>query len=217
MKPLRKDSLRTRARLLTAAGEVFAKRGYRDATVAEICERAKANIAAVGYHFGGKEALYREAWKHSFAESLKAHPLDGGVSDEDPPEERLRGHVAALVHRVEDENNREFLIVHKELANPTGLLEKVMKECLRPLQEKMEKLVRELLGPRASGAKVRLCAISVVSQCVHPIVARRMLKGREGGGGPPDIGPIGAYIDHVTDFSLAGIREGRRICEKNVR
>ncbi|RXF57379.1 TetR family transcriptional regulator, partial [Enterococcus faecalis] len=39
------------------------------ATVAEICARAGANIAAVNYYFGGKVALYQEAWRHCLAES----------------------------------------------------------------------------------------------------------------------------------------------------
>ena len=37
----------TRRQLLEAAGVVFAERGFRDATVREICRRAGANIAAV--------------------------------------------------------------------------------------------------------------------------------------------------------------------------
>ncbi len=120
MKIPREDAVRTRKSLLAAASEVFAEKGYRDATIAEICERAKANVAAVNYHFGDKETLYIEAWRHSFSESVKAHPPDGGVSDDAPPEERLRGQVEALLRRIADENNKEFLIVHKELANPTG-------------------------------------------------------------------------------------------------
>ncbi|MGA9754367.1 MAG: TetR family transcriptional regulator, partial [Desulfobaccales bacterium] len=48
----------TRQRLLEAAGEVFAKKGFRNTTIREICRRARANLAAVNYHFGDKERLY---------------------------------------------------------------------------------------------------------------------------------------------------------------
>src|SRR5579862_3501720 len=65
----------TRERLLEAAGEVFAQKGFREATIREICSRAGANIAAINYHFGGKERLYAEVLR--YVDSLKAdrHPF----------------------------------------------------------------------------------------------------------------------------------------------
>jgi AcrR family transcriptional regulator len=212
MKIRRKSAAITPRKLLAAASEIFAQKGYRDATIAEICERAGANVAAVNYHFGDKETLYKEAWRHSFSESVKAHPPNGGVTDNAPPEERLRGEIVALLNRIADEGNREFLIVQKELVNPTGLLNEVMQKNLRPLQEKMESIIRELLGPLASDMQVRFCAISIVSQCINPIVA---IKGgkekREGKDGPPGVDDIEAYSNHVVKFSLSGIRA---ICEE---
>ncbi|HSO08870.1 MAG TPA: TetR family transcriptional regulator, partial [Desulfoprunum sp.] len=62
----RRKSGGTREKLLSAASDVFVDKGFRDATVAEICRRAGANISAVNYYFGSKEALYQEAWRHSF-------------------------------------------------------------------------------------------------------------------------------------------------------
>ena len=218
MKIRRKGAAKTPKSLLAAASEVFAEKGYRDATIAEICERARANIAAVNYHFGDKETLYTEAWRHSFSESVKAHPPDGGVSDSAPPEKRLRGQVVALLRRIADEGNREFLIVQKELANPTGLLNEVMQEELWPLQERMESLVRELLSPHASDMQVRFCVISIISQCINPMVAIKGRKEkREGKGGPPGIDDIEAYSNHVVKFSLAGIRAIRKEAKKKRR
>jgi len=210
MRIQRKGVAKTAKSLLAAASDVFATKGYRDATIAEICERAKANIAAVNYHFGDKETLYTEAWRHSFSESVKVHPPDGGVSDAAPPEERLRGQVVALLRRIADADNREFFIVQKELANPTGLLNKVMRVELRPMQERMEILVRELLGPHVSDMQVRFCEISVISQCINPMVVRKRHKEkREDKDSPPGVDDIEAYSRHVVEFSLAGIRAVR--------
>jgi AcrR family transcriptional regulator len=50
----------TRERLLTAAAALFAEHGFRRVTVRDICEEASANVAAVNYHFGDKQGLYRE-------------------------------------------------------------------------------------------------------------------------------------------------------------
>jgi TetR/AcrR family transcriptional regulator, regulator of cefoperazone and chloramphenicol sensitivity len=218
MKIPRGDAARTQERLLAVASEAFGRKGYREATVSEICEQARSNVAAVNYHFGDKETLYVKAWRHAFSESLKVHPPDGGVSAEAPAEERLRGRVKALLERVTSPGNRGFLIAIRELASPTGLLEEVKRKDLRPLREKMEGLIRELLGPHASEMQVQFCAKGVVSQCLMPILLRKMDRGREeGGGGDAGIEDIESYAEHVVEFSLAGIRAIRKEIEKGRR
>ena len=43
--------------ILNAAGEVFAIKGFKDATIREISAQAGVNLAAINYHFGDKERL----------------------------------------------------------------------------------------------------------------------------------------------------------------
>jgi len=196
---------KTKERLLAAAGDVFIEKGFREATVAEICKRAEANIAAVNYHFGSKESLYQEAWRHSFTESLKSFPMGGGVSEAASAEERLRGHIESLIKRIANENNKDFFIAQMELVNPMGLLREVMKTELIPMQQHMRALVRELLGKMASEEQVHYCEISIMSMCVHPIVMQRMAAHAKKNEMPFLIDDIGKFADHVVNFALAGI------------
>lgn len=214
MKVPREDTARTRKSLLDAASEIFAQKGYRDTTIAEISGRAGTNIAAVNYHFGNKETLYVEAWRCAFQESVKAHPPDGGVSDDAQPEERLRAHVSAILRRMADKNNKEFSLVMREFANPTGLLEEVMRREIHPLQKRMEGLVRELLGPLVSDMEVQFCETSIISQCINTMVVGRKSQGKDKGKeDPPEIKDIEAYANHVVKFSLAGIEAIRKSAE----
>ncbi len=50
----------TRAKLLDAAEHLFAHEGVNKASLRAITQAAGANLAAVHYHFGSKEALVRE-------------------------------------------------------------------------------------------------------------------------------------------------------------
>lgn len=204
MKLKREDSTRTRERLISAASEVFARKDYSTATIAEICEVAEANVAAVNYHFGDKETLYREAWRYAFRTGIDAHPVNGGVSDDASPEERLRGAIGALLTRITDEKDREFLIVHRELSNPTGLLKEVMENDLVPMHGRLEAIIHELLGPASSPERVSYCAISVSNQCLHPMLKRISSRNIEEAFGPRI--DIEEFINHVVAFSLGGIR-----------
>lgn len=47
----------TKDRLLDAAEELFAERGVAETSLREITALAQANLAAVNYHFGGKDGL----------------------------------------------------------------------------------------------------------------------------------------------------------------
>jgi TetR/AcrR family transcriptional regulator, regulator of cefoperazone and chloramphenicol sensitivity len=209
MKRPRKDALETRGRLLAAASEVFAAKGFWEATHAEICEKAGANTASVNYHFGSKENLYAEAWKYAFERSMASHPHDGGVAPDAPAEERLRGRLRSLLHRIGDPDNREIEIVHKEMANPTGFLGEVMHRAIDPLQRDLRSILRELLGDAASDRQVFFCEMSVMGQAFGPMLRLRHARMASGVPAPAPL-PIEFDVeelaDHVLRFSLAGIR-----------
>ncbi|MGH8067886.1 MAG: TetR/AcrR family transcriptional regulator [Candidatus Entotheonellia bacterium] len=101
--------LETRQRLLEAVGEVFAERGFRAATVRDICQRAKANIAAINYHFGDKERLYTAVLKYAFLCGLQKYPPLLDVDSHAGPEPRLRAFIpqsssAAISNRCRTPN-----------------------------------------------------------------------------------------------------------------
>ena len=84
-----------------------------------------------------------------------------------PPSERLHGQILSLVP-VTDPETAEFDIVHKELANPTGLLMQVMRESLHPLQQGLRKVVRGPARGRLSDEQAQLCEMSVLAKCHEP-------------------------------------------------
>jgi TetR/AcrR family transcriptional regulator, regulator of cefoperazone and chloramphenicol sensitivity len=218
MRKPRIDGQETRHQLLLAAGEVFAVKGFRGATMAEICRKARANAAAANYHFGNKEALYVESWRFAFERSLQSYPPDGGVPADAAVEERLRGRILAIMRRVVDPRSHELDIAYKEMANPTGLLVGVMQQVLEPIFHGLNRIIREYLGPGASEQQVRLCLMSLRAQCFGPLMRERRRKLSPPGQLPsiqdPAMEDVETLADHVTVFSLAGIRAVRRQIEE---
>ena len=198
----------TRRQLLEAAGEVFAEVGFRDATVREICRRAGANIAAINYHFGDKETLYAEVLRYSHGKALEKYPPLPGVPENAPPEKKLRAFVHSMLRRIFDKGPTAWhgKLMSREMIEPTAALDSLVEERMRPMAAQLSKIVAEILGCPVNDERVRLCSLSVVSQCVfynhcRPIVSRLFPNKL-----PQDFASIGHLADHVTNFSLSGMK-----------
>ena len=210
----RSDGMGTRGRLLDAAASVFAARGFHDAKTADICRAAKANVAAVNYHFRSKEELYAAAWRHEFERSIAAYPPDGGVAADAPAENRLRGHIQAVVKRCMDPASRDLDIAHREMSNPTGLLAEVMRTSIEPLRQMHLGIIREILGAHATEQDVQLCEMSIHAQCLVSLMherQRRLMPQGVRHPTPPRLNIDGpALAEHIVRFSLAGLRVVKR-------
>jgi TetR/AcrR family transcriptional regulator, regulator of cefoperazone and chloramphenicol sensitivity len=209
MRKPRIDGQETRRHLLEAASEVFGMKGFRQATIAEICQRAKANPAAANYHFGSKEALYVESWRFAFQKSSEAYPFDGGVPSDAPAEDRLRGVILSIMRRIIDPESHDLDIVYKEMANPTGLISDVIRETRKSFFVGFTSIIRELLGGEATEQQVWLCLMSINAQCFGPLMHMRRYKMAPAETLPSTLDSLNEDVqtlaDHVTRFSLAGI------------
>jgi AcrR family transcriptional regulator len=77
----------TQRALLDSAREVFTTRGFSDASIAEIVERARSSVGSLYHHFGGKSELFLALWQEhqlaheQAASSAVAEARSAGVSD----------------------------------------------------------------------------------------------------------------------------------------
>lgn len=203
----------TREKLLQAAEQIFAERGFYDATVREICLRAGANVAAVNYHFGDKLSLYTEVLRR-FARALD---VERAIADPTvPPEELLRKIIRMRLRGVyaSDHPDGLFRLTVHEWIRPTPAMDRVANETLRPLYTRFREIVGGILGLPPDHEKTRLCVHSIIGQAIHyiqgrPILARLWPELTM----TPD--QVDRIADHIADFSLAYLRafkvEHRRV------
>ncbi len=198
----------TRQRLLEAAGEIFADRGYRAATVQEICRRAAANIAAIHYHFGDKENLYYEVLKYGRRFTcLASEPLNPADLAQRPAE-LLRQYIFSMLSGLMRDGRPAWYtrLIAQEVAEPTAALDQLINREMRPQSERLRAIVGALAGPDAPERQVTLMAHSVLGQCLfyhHARLYILKLSHRDA----YDDGEMEEVAAHIAAFSLEGIQQ----------
>jgi AcrR family transcriptional regulator len=194
----------TRRRLLCAAGEVFADRGFHAATIKENTDRAGASLASVNYHFSDKAELYAAVLRRIADEVAEVVPPDGHLSG--AAAARFRQFILYFCSRMMSREKPvwEQVLMAREMAEPTDALEPLYEQVMKPLTELLSALIAELLGMPPSDPAVGLSAASVLGQCVYYMRHRNLftrihpqLSDR------PDAEQLAR---HIAAFSLAGIR-----------
>ena len=197
----------TRVRLLKAAATVFAERGYRDATIRQICERAGSNVALVNYHFGDKLELYTEVLRFSLEPSLGGVCFDLPLTD--PPAAALRLLIGAMVERTLETGEQadlRFRLMLNEFVRPSEATSRVVDVVMRPVYDRLREIVGAILGLSANHRKTRLCVHSILGQVAHfahgkPVVGLLWPEMLKMSGARRE-----ALVEHITEFSLAYLK-----------
>lgn len=201
-----KHDAATRQRLLDAALRLFSARGYHHVTVRDLCREAKANLASVNYHFGGKLELYDEVVSCAL-DRLRADPIIAAPEGA-PAEERIRHYVREYVPRLAAPSGhgiRFQMLMRHEMSEPSPLAPRIAQVIILPRVRYLSEAIAELLGTTPDDPRVARSVVSLQAQCLFlmPNNFRKVaLEGVE------DPGPeeIAGWVEHITEFTLAGIR-----------
>lgn len=194
----------TRTRLLAAAARLFAARGFRDVTVREICRAARANVAAVNYHFGDKLGLYREVLGKAIetmrATTEAARQAGAGL----PAEQKLRAYVRVFLQRVAGHGTDAWIhqLMMHEMADPTPAIDLVFDQVVRPRLAYVSEVVAEILHLDADDEEVQRSVLSIQAQCHAAMpnpMSKRLVRDLTAGASLDDL------ADHIAEFSIGGL------------
>ncbi len=199
----------TKRRLLEAAGEVFSRQGFKAATVRTICRMAHANVAAVHYHFGGKDGLYSALLSEAFENGIRRHPPDMGLPADAPAEERLFAFIHSFLLRMLGDGKSAWCgkLMAREMFEPTQALSQVVERHILPLSAYLRAIVAEILGngARPNDPLTRQCGMSIVGQCQYIFRSRAFIDVLA----PEmrfDEAGIRTLAEHITRFSLCALK-----------
>ncbi len=168
------DPAQTRDRLLNAGLEIFGEYGFSGATTRMIAQRARVNLAAIPYHFGGKEGFYRAVVEQISGRVRGAldpllveiqTTLAAGRTEPALAALLLERLLGALVDFVvgSPEAMRFSRIVLREQLSPSAAYEIVFERIMQPLLESLAALVACASGVVAD-RRQRLQAIAMLGQ-----------------------------------------------------
>jgi AcrR family transcriptional regulator len=194
----------TRDRLLKAAERLFADRGFKRVTVRDICRAARANVAAVNYHFGDKLGLYREVLQSAIDAMRATNDAARQAGAGQTAEERLRRYIAVFVHRVLGPGtDTVHKLINREMNDPTPALDALVEQGVRPRIEYLSGVIAEIIGCAPTDQRVLRCIASVQAQSIaylpNPIATRLGLVIK------PTPANLNQIAEHIADFSLAGV------------
>lgn len=206
----------SRARLLAAAAQEFAARGFDGAKVDRIAARARVNKAMLYYHFHNKAALYREILRDVFgaaAAAVEAVREAGGT-----PEAQVRAFIVAVADAAAARPHFPSIWLREMAEGGRHLDDSIIAQLRRVLRT----LTAILENGRRAGAfraihpviaQMGIVAPLLFFSASAPLRARVHVDHKDLGGlggnvrhGLADI-PRDAVIAHVQNTTLAALRQ----------
>jgi AcrR family transcriptional regulator len=203
--------LETHSRLLDSASRLFAERGFSKVTVREICRDAEANVAAVSYHFRDKLGLYMAVVNGALDTIRREHDATMAVPRTAAPADKIHHYVRAYLPKIIRAAGKTELI-HKlmrhEMTEPTPAARLIVEQVIVPRLDFLREAIAELIGTDVDDVRVSRSVMSLQAQCLF-YAPDRFKSAAFPGWQPADDASIEAAADHITEFSLAGIRSLR--------
>ena len=182
----------TRERLILAGLDIFGRVGFEAASTREIARRAEANLAAILYHFGGKEGLHKAVAEHVASEiGGRIGPVAAGVAAlfaAGPPDRQtardllqlvLEAQMATMLGTHEAEAWARFIV--REQMEPSPALG-IIAEMMAPVFGIVRHLIGAMLGldPESDEVGFRVFALNgqiTIFRVAQPMVLH--LTGRQ--------------------------------------
>lgn len=202
-------SMRTRARLVEVAGQMFSDLGFDGANGHDICRKAGVHGAAIVYHFGGMAGLYRAVLKEARARLVTTEALAEAVNAESDPRRKLEAFLGMIVRVLTSPVSQSWAgrLFGREFVTPSSVYGNAHDRALAARARMLKSIVGALTGRSPNDPLVARGCVSTIAPCALLLLVnrrklRRMLPSLDL---EADAAPL--LTRHLLDFALAGLRE----------
>lgn len=203
----RADGDETSARILDAAGPLFAATGYAETQSKAIAAAAGVDLASINYHFGNRNGLYQAVLADAHRRLIRLETLQQIVAEGGPAADRLARFIDLLVTAATGERSWPARVLARELLSPTSNARALLDTEIAPKIAVVQGLLSELSGIPVGDPALLRCAISVAAPCLMLLVVGEGLPAaiRPLLGGSPRV-----LAAHLHTFAVAGLAAAGR-------
>lgn len=201
---VRADGETTRARILEAAGEIFAAAGFAETTNKAVAARAEVDLASINYHFGSRDGLYQAALVEAHHRVVNFENLQRLAQSALPATEKLRLVIDQLVQKATDSTGDWALtVLARELLALSSHVEVLFQSEIPKKISLVMAILAEITGLPENDPAVLRCLLSVAAPCLLLLIGRRGIPG-------PVQAVLGMpreqIVDHLHRFAVAGMK-----------
>ncbi len=215
--PVRGDE--TRAQLIQSGLKLFGRFGYEAVATRMLAREAGVNLAAIAYHFGGKQGLY-EAVTESVVSEVRGRvlPMAEALRDDLTDAGSDRTKLAAVAERFIRAEIETFVshgprqeqigLILREYAAPSSAFPILFKRLIEPMHRAVSALTAAAHGIPADDQRAILAAHAMIGQIIGFAIAKQPLLHRLGW---TEYTPerIAAIADILVPMALAGLGLGQ--------
>jgi AcrR family transcriptional regulator len=200
-------SERTRARLIEAAGQLFAELGFDGVTGQEICRRARVHTAAIVYHFGGLKGLYRAVLAEAHRRLVTTEQIAAAVGAESDPRRQLEAFLAMIIQAVMSPASQSWAgrLFGREFITPSTVYGKTHDRALAARARMLKGIIGALIRCAPDDPRVARGCISTMAPCALLLLVNRAKLKRLLPSLSFDTRSAPQLTRHLTDFAIAGL------------
>ena len=202
----------TEERLLAAAERLFAEHGFAATSVRDITAEAGTSVAAVNYHFGGKDRLYRDLFVRRLRamRELRLAAIRRVVAEADAnalplePARLLRAFADAFLEPVSDPERGRSLVklLTREFVDRNLPPEVFCDEMIRPVEAAFAAAIRQAV-PGLGEREAVLAVHFFVAQLMYVTDIASLVGTLDDPHTPR--GSLASLTDEIVRFSTAGL------------
>ena len=191
-------------KLLDVAEILFCEKGFDGTSVRDLTTAAGCNVAAINYHFGGKNKLYVEMFRRQMRRMIQRHRehIDTLAEKSNASlEDLIRGTITVPLKAIE--NKEKSAAVMKLLVREVLNQHVRRDEIIGDLKNEFFPIFCNAmmrLCPGLDAESANLCLFSLDALVIHPILFYEIYMETI-----PGIKADG-IIEHIVKFASAGIR-----------